>query len=65
MTEAPNPRCGWGLQTLVWPRAVEVRRVLAKDTPEMGLAEDEHTVRALAPHSAEEALAVAFCRGVR
>ena len=29
------------LQALVWPRRVELRHVLAEDTPEVSLAEDE------------------------
>ena len=45
------------LQSLVWPHAVEVGHVLAQHAPDVRLAQDQPTVRALASDTAEEPLA--------
>ena len=41
-------------QALMRPRGVEVRDVLPEDPAQLGLAQDEHLVQALAPHAAQE-----------
>jgi len=45
------------LQALMWPRGVEVGGILAQDAPQVGLAEDQGVIQALAPDAAEEPLA--------
>jgi len=52
-------------QALMWPRLVEVVRILPQHAPQVPLAQDQHMVEAFTPHTPEEPLATAFCLGAR